>query len=239
MHIQHSDFHDQLVRGLTHKMNNILSLFHGYLALLLDGKQLDPALADGLARIKEGATAASELMDRTKDLARPSSVIWREINVPEFLQRLRPSLESHLERGQKLEIECPDELPRIWADASRLCTAVCEIVRNACEASPRGSAVRIEAHAVANGASAPPASGAAPIPWVAITISDNGPGIEPAIEEKIFAPFFSTKRKKNATGLGLTVSGGLVQQLGGVIRFNSKPGCTSFQILLPSRSERV
>ena len=84
MQIEHSEFQDQLVRGLAHRMNNILTLFHGYLGLLLDNKQLDPATVEGLNRIKEGAKAASELMDRTHSLVRPSAVVWREINLGDF-----------------------------------------------------------------------------------------------------------------------------------------------------------
>src|SRR6478752_1797568 len=52
MQIAHNDFQDQLVRGLAHRMNNILSLFHGYLSLLVENENLDPATLDGLAMIK-------------------------------------------------------------------------------------------------------------------------------------------------------------------------------------------
>jgi nitrogen-specific signal transduction histidine kinase len=57
--------------------------------------------------------------------------------------------------------------------------------------------------------------------------------------EKIFQPFFTTKKKQNAAGLGLTVALGFVQQAGGVLRFESKPGKTAFQMLLPSRGETM
>ena len=69
-HIEQSNFHEQLVRGLTHKMNNILSLFHGYLGLLIEDKKLDRATLDGLTRIRQGANEASELMDRAHGLRR-------------------------------------------------------------------------------------------------------------------------------------------------------------------------
>src|SRR5438874_1259487 len=79
MQIEHSEFQDQLVRGLAHRMNNILTLFHGYLGLLLDNKKLDKPTLDGLAKIQNGARAASDLMDRTHSLVRPSSAVWREL----------------------------------------------------------------------------------------------------------------------------------------------------------------
>jgi two-component system cell cycle sensor histidine kinase/response regulator CckA len=241
MHIDQSDFHDQLVRGLTHKMNNILSLFHGYLGLLMDDKKLDPSTVAGLARIREGAKAATELMDRTKVLARPSSVVWREVNVADLFKRMQPDFEAACERGVTLQIDVPQDLPSIWTDTSRLKTAILEVVKNACEASPPGEVVQVEIVAESQTSATPSAAGKAaqPITWISINITDNGGGIPSELSEKIFHPFFSTKQKQNATGLGLTVALGLVQQLGGGLRFQTKPGLTTFRLLLPSRTRLV
>lgn len=241
MHIEQSDFHDQLVRGLTHKMNNILSLFHGYLGLLMEDKKLDASTIAGLARIKEGARAASELMDRTKVLARPPSVVWREVNVAELFAMLRRDFETIADGRVQVEIHIPDELPHIWADTSRLKTSITEVVRNACEASEAGGTIKIEVHSETQASSIPTAAGKAaqPISWISVDVIDNGGGIPPELHEKVFHPFFSTKHKQNAMGLGLTVAVGLLQQLGGGIRFESQPGLTCFHLLLPSRSQRL
>lgn len=241
MHIDQSDFHDQLVRGLTHKMNNILSLFHGYLGLLMDDKKLDPSTIAGLVRIRDGAKAASELMDRTKVLARPSSVVWREVNVPDLFKRMQPDFDAACERGVELQIDLPENLPTIWTDTARLKTAILEVVKNACESSPPGEFVKIEVVAESQPSATASAAGKAaqPITWISINITDTGGGIPPELSEKIFHPFFSTKQKQNATGLGLTVALGLVQQLGGGLRYQSKPGLTTFRLLLPSRTRLV
>ncbi len=241
MHIDQSDFHDQLVRGLTHKMNNILSLFHGYLGLLMDDKKLDPATAAGLARIREGAKAASDLMDRTKVLARPSSVVWREVNVAELFRRMQPEFEALCERDVRLKLDVPEDLPSIWTDTTRLKTAILEVVKNACEASPPGETVHVEIVAESQNSATPTAAGKAaqPITWISINVTDKGGGVPTELSEKIFHPFFSTKQKQNSTGLGLTVALGLVQQLGGGVRFQSKPGTTTFRLLLPSRTRVI
>lgn len=241
IHIEQSDFHDQLMRGLTHKMNNILSLFHGYLGLIIDDKKLDSATRDGLSAIREGAAAASELMDRTKAFAKPSRTVLRHVDIADFLRMMIPALESFAERGVRLEFDFGKTLPPMLVDASRLRTAVMEVVRNACEASPEGGVVRISARAESHlprAKSCPEASGdaARPITWIVLTVSDEGGGVAPEIGKKIFQPFFSTKQKRNAMGLGLSVAQGLVQGLGGVIRFQSKAGKTSFRILLPPHS---
>ncbi len=238
MQIEHSEFQDQLVRGLAHKMNNILSLFHGYLGLLLDDKKLDPSTLSGLNRIKESASAASELIDRMNSLARPTSLVWREINVGDFLRSLRPAIEPHLKLETTLEVTCAEDVEDIWADSSRLKMALLEIARNAWEASPAHSRITIEA-AAESPHTAGISSAAQPIHWISITVTDQGTGIPQHNLERIFHPFYTTKQKQNAAGLGLTVALGLVQQMGGVIRLTSRPGKTTVRLLLPSRSETI
>ena len=239
-HIEQSEFHDQLVRGLTHKMNNILSLFHGYLGLLMEDKKLDRNTREGLDAIREGAQVASELMDRTRAFAKPSSTVWRQVELCDFVRMLMPTLESFGENGVSVKFSCEENLPSLWVDMSRLRTAIIEVVRNACEASPAGGTVEISAHSESHqprgkgGAS----SAAQPITWVVLTVTDHGEGIASEISKKIFQPFFTTKHERNSMGLGLSVALGLIQQLGGVLRFQSKPGKTTFRLLLPSRAEQ-
>jgi signal transduction histidine kinase len=177
MQIEHSEFQDQLVRGLAHRMNNILTLFHGYVGLLLDNKRLDRETVDGLNRIKEGAKAASELMDRTHSLVRPSAIVWREINFGEFLNLLRPGLESL--RGPKtvLEFDCPENLPHVWADMSRVRTAVTELVRNACEATAEGGKVRVELRA--DGSNPGSTHATPPLHWLSLRSPMMAPASPP------------------------------------------------------------
>ena len=237
MRIEQSEFHDQLVRGLTHKMNNILSLFHGYLGMLMEDKKLDRSTLDGLLHIRDSAEAASKLMDRTKALATPSSSVWRQVAPEDFFRTLLPSLQLFTERGIQLQVACEDGVPDLWVDASRLRMAIKEIVKNACEASPAHGTVQISvkphARPVRTRGRRPTAP---PIAWTAICITDTGEGIPTDLNAKIFQPFFSTKCKSDSMGLGLSVALGLVQQLGGAIRLQSKPGKTTVKVLLPSRA---
>ncbi len=237
MQIEHSEFQDQLVRGLSHRMNNILTLFHGYLGMLLDNKDLDRTTLDGLAKIKEGARAASELMDRTHSLVRPSSVVWREIDLGDMLRVLRPSFEAMCGPNARLELHCPPDVPRITADMGRVKTAIVEIVRNACEATAGSGIVRIDLRA--EEPAPPPSAAQQSTKWISVVVTDTGGGVPEELREKIFTPFFSTKKKPNAAGLGLTVALGFVQQHGGVIRVKSERGTASFEILLPTRSDRA
>jgi two-component system cell cycle sensor histidine kinase/response regulator CckA len=231
MQIEHSEFQDQLIGGLAHRMNNILTLFHGYLGLIMENQKLDKSTREGLARIKDGAHAATELMDRTHSLVRPPAVVWREVKLHDFLRLMKPSFDALCGPQTTVTIDCPDELPPIWADASRVKSAIFEIVRNACEATSAGGNVRLTlgaTHAQLG------TSAHQPLHWISLKVIDEGPGIPDEIRERIFQPFFSTKKKQNSTGLGLNVAAGFVQQLGGVLRFESAPGETTFELLLPA-----
>lgn len=227
MQIVHSDFQDQLVRGLSHRMNNILTLFHGYLGLLLENKDLDPSTVDGLAKIKKGAAQASDLMERTHALIRPISTILREIKLADYLGLLLPTFESLCGPKTNFSMEVADELPSIHGDVSRVRTAIMEMVKNACEATfASGGDVRMTVRCEAARGSRSR--------WIVISVTDEGPGIPEELTDRIMVPFFSTKKKQNSAGLGLTVIQSFAQQQGGAMSFESEPGQTTFELRLPA-----
>ena len=236
MQIEHSEFQDQLVRGLAHRMNNILTLFHGYVGLLLDNKNLDRGTVDGLGRIQDGAKAACHLIDRAHAIVRPTNVVWREVQLGDFVRMLRPTFDSLRGPNTRLVIDVAEGLPPVWADATRVKSAVFEIVRNALDATfATAGNINIDLRPEVP----PPSFPAEPASWVAVRVTDDGPGIPADIRNRIFQPFFSTKRKPAATGLGLTVTAGIVSQHRGLLRYESQPGHTVFELLLPCRPEQA
>jgi signal transduction histidine kinase len=166
-------------------------------------------------------------MDRTHALVRPSSTVLRAIDLGDYVRMLRTGFEAF--RGPRTEIELAieDGLPLVQGDATRVKTAIVELVRNACEATFAGGgrvliAVRGEKARKGRGH------------MVVLTVTDNGPGIPEDLTEKIFVPFFTTKKKQNAAGLGLTVALSFVQQHGGTLRVASSAGQTVAEMRLPA-----
>lgn len=210
-------------------MNNILTLFHGYLGLLMENHSLDKATLDGLAKIKLGATQATELMDRTQALVRPSATVWRTIDLAEYLRFLRPGFEQFRGPRTTIDMEFADDVPRIQGDAARIKTALIELVKNACEstfASGGNVCIRLRGESVPGQRQK----------WTIFSVTDDGPGIAPEIMEKIFTPFFTTKKKQNAAGLGLTLAASFAQLHKGSIRIDSNAGLTVVELRLPATS---
>ena len=104
MHLDHLPYKDQLVRGLAHKMNNILTLFHGYVGLMLDNHELDQTTRANLSKIKEGACAASALIDRTDALIRNPIVASHDLDLAFFLDLLRPGMQAMCGPDTTLEV---------------------------------------------------------------------------------------------------------------------------------------
>lgn len=222
-----SDFQDQLVRGLSHRMNNILSLFHGYLGLLMEDAKLDTIAKEGLKKIREGARAATDLMERTNAVSRPACSIEREVKIAALFRQLGPSFAGLHGPEIQLSMECSEDLPPIIADPSRLRLVLTELVRNACEAARAKVAIRVSAVAIGEQA------GNAAEQALKIEVTDDGNGIRVSDAKRIYQPFFSTKKKPVCAGLGLSVALGCAQQCGGSLSHRSRKGETTFELFLP------
>jgi two-component system cell cycle sensor histidine kinase/response regulator CckA len=236
MQLVFSEFQDQLVRGLAHRMNNILSLFHGYLGLLMDEQKLDPVMRDGLTRIRAGAREATDLMERINAITRPASCKPREIDPGDFFRQLAPTLDRLRTPEIAIAVECPPNLPHVRVDPSRMKLAVLELLRNACEAATKHVAIRVTSY---DGGMQPELFPTAHEPqagqWLKIEVIDDGPGIPLSDAARIFEPFYSAKKKTHAAGLGLSVALGCAQQFGGTVQQRRSGGETIFEISLPAR----
>ena len=228
-----SDFQDQLIRGLAHRMNNILSVFHGYLGLLMDERKLDPALKEALTRIRGSAADASELIERINAIGRPASWRLRDLPLSDFFRQIRPSIEPLRRPEIELTIECPDGLPHVRIDVSRMKLAVLELVQNAIEAAASRVLIRVGINEKLRQAELFPSDHRAPAEqWLRIEVIDDGPGVPSSVARRIFDPFFSTRKKHLTAGLGLPVALGCIQQSGGTLQLRDGDGETTFEIAL-------
>jgi signal transduction histidine kinase len=131
-------------------------------------------------------------------------------------------LEERFQRSRvRLQVAIQSALPRILADADLLQEVFLNIALNAADSMPKGGALRITAESVLRCRAEEPDEVR---PYLAVTFEDSGCGIQPEHLDRVFDPFFTTKDVGEGTGLGLSVSYGIVQEHGGWIDIDSERG---------------
>jgi signal transduction histidine kinase len=129
-------------------------------------------------------------------------------------------LSSELRDGINVDLDYADPLPRIQGYGSELNQVWTNLIDNAISAMGGKGALELKAYRDDE--------------WVVVEVADNGPGIPIEAQEKIFDPFYTTRAPGEGTGLGLSVSHGIVvEKHRGQISVNSRPGETRFVVKLP------
>jgi two-component system, cell cycle sensor histidine kinase and response regulator CckA len=217
----------QLAGGVAHDFNNLLTAITGYsefaLGRLEEGG--DTKLRSNIEEIKRSAARASALTRQLLAFSR------KQILQPKLLRfdELVSGLDAMLRRliGEHIEIVTvygPD-LGFVKADPGQLEQVIVNLVVNARDAMSEGGRLTVEtANATLDEAAAHAHEGAAPGEYVTMSVSDTGEGIDPETVKRIFEPFFTTKEKGKGTGLGLATVYGIVQQSGGFVVVESRPG---------------
>jgi PAS domain S-box-containing protein len=220
--------------GIAHDFNNLLTGMLGYcdLALLdLDGD--NPLRAD-LVEIRKLAVRGAELTRQILAVSR-KQVVQPTVLEPNAIVRGLDRLLARL-IGEHIRVETAldDALPRIRVDAGQLEQVLLNLAANARDAMPGGGVLRVSTRTVSPDERL--AKGLDPQrAWVALSVQDNGIGMNDEVQQRIFEPFFTTKERGKGTGLGLALAYSMVDQAGGVIRVDSVPGDGStFTLYFPA-----
>jgi two-component system, cell cycle sensor histidine kinase and response regulator CckA len=225
----------QLAGGIAHDFNNMLSAILGFAGII--ASELPPA--DPLAAdVKEIITAAERASTLTRQLLAFSRKQILEPKVVDLTTQLR-DLERMLRRllGEDIELvmSLAPNLECVKVDPAQIEQVVLNLVINARDALESGGRITIEtANVVIDQEYTRSHRDVSPGPYVMVSVSDNGRGMEKNVRERIFEPFFTTKGVGHGTGLGLATVFGIVKQSGGHIWLYSEPGQgTTFKVYLP------
>ncbi|RJF98051.1 nitrogen regulation protein NR(II) [Noviherbaspirillum saxi] len=231
--LDQSQANKELIRNLAHEIKNPLGGIRGAAQLLefeLPERQLKELREYTQVIIKE-ADRLQTLVDRLLAPHRRPHIVG-DVNIHEVCERVRSLIMAEFPTGLTIRRDYDLSVPEFRGDKEQLIQAVLNITHNAAQAlSDRmkaGDALITLQTRVARQVTL------AKIRYrlaLDLHIIDNGPGIPPDIQDRIFYPLVSGR--EGGSGLGLTLAQTFVQQHMGVIECESRPGCTDFRILIP------
>lgn len=226
----------ELAGGVAHDFNNLLTAISGHCDLLmLRHDQGDPDYAD-LVQITQNANRAAALVGQLLAFSRKQTLRPEVLDLRETLADLTHLLNRLV--GEKISLTLIHDpvLKSIRADKRQLEQVLMNLVVNARDAMPGGGEIRIETGS--KRLETPLERDRAIVPagdYVTVRVSDKGCGIPPDKRQKVFEPFYTTKRTGEGTGLGLSTAYGIVKQSGGYIFVDSEVGQgTDFSLMFPA-----
>ncbi len=215
----------QLAGGVAHDFNNLLTAISGHCdLLLLRHDQGDPDYGD-LIQINQNANRAAGLVGQLLAFSRKQTLRPEILDLRDTLSDLTHLLNRLVGEKVTLTLSHDPVLRPIRADKRQLEQVLMNLVVNARDAMPSGGEIRIETEVVnfqdelkRDRATVPRGE------YVCVRVQDEGSGIPADKLQKVFEPFYTTKRTGEGTGLGLSTVYGIIKQSGGYIFVDSAPG---------------
>jgi signal transduction histidine kinase len=230
----------EFVSFVAHELKNPMTSIKGYTELLFAGAvgPINEMQANFLTTIKSNvermSTLVSDLNDNSKIEAGKLRLEFKPVSVPEVVDEVVRSTHRQLEeKKQVTQVDLPADLPRVWADRTRVAQVLTNLVSNAHKYTPPEGEIVIGAERSANDWDP---EGASEV--VHLWVRDNGIGISPEDQARIFQKFFrsddSKAREAPGTGLGLNITRSLIEMQGGRIWFESQfRAGTTFHVTFP------
>lgn len=218
----------KLAAGLAHELGTPLNVINGHAEMIGSGLSPDD-LRRSVEVIRSQVSRITRVVRQLLDLSRndadgPEKTDLRQL-LAEALELFEP-----LAAKKRIRLELSGEPVEATVNGAEIQQVIANLVTNAIHAMPDGGTI----HVTTSLASEPRRGRANAATFAHITVRDEGSGIAPDVLPKIFDPFFTTKEAGEGTGLGLSVSHGIVSDHGGYISVDSQQGSgTSFHVYLP------
>jgi two-component system, NtrC family, sensor kinase len=220
-----------LAAGVAHEVNTPLAVISSYAQMLSKQLQSDPQKAPLLEKITRQTFRASEIVNNLLNFSRTSGTEFGDVDVNRVITDTLALLEHQFRTAHvTVQDELARGLPLIQGNTGRLQQVFLNLFLNAKDAMPAGGTLRVVS---SNGTG------------VTVSVTDTGSGIAPEHINRIYDPFFTTKNairegQNRGTGLGLSVTYGIIQEHAGKIRVESRPGeGTTFYLDFPLTRKAV
>lgn len=218
----------ELVAGVAHEVNNPLSSISAFAQLLLRDETLTAQQRESVDVIRSETGRASQVVRDLLAFARRSSPHREALDLNQVVERtVRLRNYQLTSSGVKTVIDLSPEIPAVLGDARQLQQVVLNLVTNAIQAMAGVGGGTLSLATRVDGGR------------VMLEVGDTGPGIAPNLRARVFEPFFTTKPEGEGTGLGLSVSYGIVTAHGGTITLTDEGAGARFVVALPAVEERA
>lgn len=214
----------EMAAGIAHELNNPLTTVTGFVELTLADLPPEAASRTDLELVLREANRARDVVRRLLDFSRQTESSRARLDLTEVLEDIL-ALTRHLIHTSGVELVRDfGALPWISIDRNQMKQVFLNLVHNALQAMPSGGELYIQSCVERREKRE----------WVKVVIRDSGEGIRPEHKNRLFEPFFTTKSERGGTGLGLSVTYGIVTDHGGMIDVESESGRgAAFIVWLP------
>lgn len=235
LHSQKLDAIGQLVGGVAHDFNNILTGVIGFAGLLQMNMKKDDPLMVNVEQILESAERGANLTQSLLVFGRKQIIHPMPVNLNEIVEKVERLLLRLIGENIELKVLTAERKLTVMADSVQIEQVLINLATNARDAMPERGELTIETSREKLDREFVKAHGyGEPGEYALISVSDTGAGMDEKTRERLFEPFFTTKEVGKGTGLGLSIVYGIVKQHNGYINVYSEVGKgTTFKIYFP------
>ena len=215
----------EMAAAIAHELNNPLTSVTGFAELALSDMPQESETRRDLEIVMREAARARDVVRRLLDFARQSESTRARASLNDVVDDV-VTLSRHLihTSGVALNLALEENLPWALVDVNQMKQVLLNLIHNALQAMPNGGDLTICTESTAR----------AGRDWIKVSVQDTGVGIPKLDQARIFEPFYTTKGDQGGTGLGLSVTYGIITDHGGQIDVESQPGAGSkFSVWLP------
>src|SRR5271166_685814 len=225
----------RLAGGIAHDFNNLLMVISGYTEVLLDKLALGDPLHPKAEAIQQASDRATTLTRQLLAFSRKQLLELKVVDVNAIVTDMERLLRPLIGEDIELTTSLAPSVGCTRADAGQLEQVIMNLVVNAKDAMPNGGKICIRtAEVILDDSYRPENTLIKHGPYIMISVSDTGQGMDRETQARIFEPFFTTKEKGKGTGLGLSTVYGIIKQSGGYVFVQSELGRgTVFTIYFP------
>ena len=233
LHAQKIESIGSLAGGVAHDFNNILASVLGSASIMRRKLSEDDKFYKYVEIIEGAARRGSSLTRQLLTFARKTETAAKTVNINALIEETLHMFERSVSKEIVVKTDLTGEVAIVTGDEGQIQQALLNLFLNARDAMSAGGTLSVSTRTIiADAHMATRFVSFKPGPFIVITVADTGSGIDKSIQGRIFEPFFTTK--DNGTGLGLSVTYGVVQNHGGFINLESEIGRGStFAVYLP------